>query len=202
MDDAQLADAGTVQALQRTNPQVDIGIHRILHQDGNVRSLQGIGEFLHQEGIGGGTRPDPQIIQPIFQALIDVLGAGHFGTHLHTQLFLDAFHPAQAFCAHSFKGTRMGTRFPDTGPEDMDALAGEPRGRCHHLFFGFGAARAGNHHRPRQRKKSPVRNRDQFPILCHYRIIFLMRLASSISSRTLGSSYSSRAWRNAFSLSR
>ena len=59
MDDTHLSDTGSVQTLERADPQFQVGIHRILHQDRNIDPFQGIGQLLHGKRVGYGSRSDP-----------------------------------------------------------------------------------------------------------------------------------------------
>ena len=40
-----------VQALQGADPQLQIGIHRVLDKDRDVRTAKGFGDFLDREGV-------------------------------------------------------------------------------------------------------------------------------------------------------
>ena len=97
----QLAHSGTVQALQRSYPQVQVRIHRILHEHRYVGVPEGIRYLLHQERIAGGTGSYPDQVHSVFQALIDVLFAGNLGTDLHPEFLLYLLHPLQSGNAHA-----------------------------------------------------------------------------------------------------
>ena len=134
-----------VDAFQGTNPEFQVGVHRVLHQHRDVDSLQGIGNLLHGKGVGAGARADPKQVDARFQALVHMLGCSHFGSHIHARLLLHLLEPLEAFHAYALKAARLGARFPNACPEYPDAFRRELRGCFHHLFFGLCAARAGNH---------------------------------------------------------
>ena len=154
--DSQLADSGPVEPFKRTYPEVEVGIHRVFHQNGDVGVLEGVGKFLHQERVGRGAGTYPDYVHSVLDALEHVLCAGHFRPHLHAELVLDLLEPLEAGCAHSLETSRMGPGFPYPGTENMDSKVVESAGSLHYLFFGLGAAGAGNDHRPGQGEKAPL----------------------------------------------
>ena len=167
VDDAELADTGPVEAFQRTDPQVQVRVDRILDQHRHVRTAQGIGDLLHQERIGGGSGSDPYHVHPVLDALQDMLFRRDLRTNLHPEFFLDPFHPLQARRSDTFETARMGPGFPDACPENMDAESGQAAGGLHDLLLGFGAARSRDAHRPRKRKEPPLGSRNDIERMTH-----------------------------------
>src|SRR5690606_8460430 len=53
------ADAAVVNAFNGTNPQIQIGIYRVLYYYGNIHTFHGIGNFLNRERIYGGASTNP-----------------------------------------------------------------------------------------------------------------------------------------------
>ena len=156
----QLAQAGAVQALQCTDPQVQVRIHGILHQHGHVRPFQGIGNLLHQERVGRCTRAHPHHIHTVLDALQYVLLGSNLRADVHTQLLLDAAHPLEALRTHALEGTRVRTRLPNAGTEYVNAEFTQALGRSKQLLLGLCAAGTRNAHRTGQGEKSPFRRWD------------------------------------------
>ena len=144
MDDAQSGDAGLVDALEASYPQLEVGIDWVLHQYGHVAALQGVGDFLHGEGVGHGAGTDPEEVDTGIQGGLDVGVGSYFGAYLHAEFLLHTVEPGQTFFADAFEAAGFRAGLPDAGAEELDALAGELRGGVHHLFFGLGGAGAGN----------------------------------------------------------
>lgn len=145
MDGGQPFQSGLVDALQRTDPQFQVRVHGVLHQNGDVHALQCVGYLLHGEGVGRGAGADPQDVDAGLQGLEHVLGSGHFGSHVHARFLFHFLEPGQAFYAYALEASGFGAGFPDTGTEYLDAAACQLAGGFHHLFFSFGAAGACNH---------------------------------------------------------
>ena len=132
----------------------------ILHQHGDVGAGKGIGNLLHEEGVGAGTGADPNHVHPVFDALQHVFFRGYLRAYLHTVGFLHLPQPFEAGGAYAFKGARMGTGLPNAGPIYVDAKRVEAFGCFHYLFFGLCTAGTGNAHGPRKGEKTPFRARD------------------------------------------
>ena len=167
VDDAEFPDAGAVQALQGADPQVQVRIDGILHQDGDIRILEGVGDFLHEEGVGSRAGADPEQVDTVLEALVHMLLVRNLGAHKHPGLFLHLFQPFQTGRAHTFEAARVRAGFPDARPEHVDAPGRETAGRFQDLLFGFRTARARNHHRAREREESPFADGDDIECLCH-----------------------------------
>ena len=185
---AQFPDAGPVQALQGADPQVQVRIHGVLHQHGHIGAAEGIGNLLHQEGVGRRTGTYPHHVHAVFDALQHMLLRSHFGADLHAQLFLHPLKPFEAGGAHALEAARMRPGLPDTCTEYVDAEGRQAAGRFHHLFFSFRTAGACNAHGPGKGEEAPPGSGDDIQFVCHYLIIFLIRLASSMSARMRSSS--------------
>ena len=81
----------------------------------------------------------------------------------------------------------------------QEKLGLEAAGGFHDLLFTLGAAGAGHYAwARRQMEESPVVQGNGFELCCHYLMIRLILLPSSMSSRILPSSYASMAERNSF----
>ena len=90
---------------------------------------------------------NPQQVDARLEALQHVLGGGHLGADVHARLLLHLLQPGQAFHAHAFEAARLGAGFPDACTEYLLPFRGQLAGGVHHLFFGFGAAWAGDDYR-------------------------------------------------------
>ena len=120
MDNTEFTDPRLVQSFQSTYPKVNVRIYRILYEHRYVLAFQRVCYFLDKEraGCGPGTYPDH--IHAIFQTVKHVFLPGDFRSHLHAELILYSLQPLESGCSHAFKCIRMGTRFPDSSPEDID----------------------------------------------------------------------------------
>ena len=73
--------------------------------------------------------------------------AGDLGGHFHSKLILDPLEPFQTGSTDSLEIVRMGTRFPNSGTEDIDPGRFKSARGLHHLYFRFSAAWSGNEQR-------------------------------------------------------
>ncbi|OAV64535.1 hypothetical protein Barb6_03207 [Bacteroidales bacterium Barb6] len=71
----------------------------------------------------------------------------HLDSHIHPRLPLYPLQPRETDSANSLKASRLGTRLPDAGTEQLHPPCRQPACRFHHLFLRLGTARAGNHNR-------------------------------------------------------
>ena len=125
MDGTQALQTGTVDALERTDPKFEVGVHRILHQYGHVYTLQGVCQLLYGKRVSSGTGTYPKDVDACFQRFFHVLRGSHFGSGKHTCLGLDALHPCQTFHADTFETTRFGAWFPNACTEYLDTSIGQ-----------------------------------------------------------------------------
>ena len=158
---AELPDAGPVEPFQGPDPEIQVRIDRILDEHGDVRIPERVGNLLHQEGVGRGPGPDPEQVDAVFEAFIDVLFAGDLGADLHPGLLLDPPEPLEARRPDAFEAAGMRPGFPDTGAEDMDAARGKFMGRPEHLLLGLGAAGTGDGHGSGQGEEPPLPDGDK-----------------------------------------
>ena len=114
VDDAEFTDAGAVQALQGTDPQVQVRIDGILHQDGDIRILEGVSNLLHEKRVRSRAGADPEHVDPVLEALVYMFLVRHLGADIHTGFILHLFQPLQAGRAHAFEAARVRTGFPNT----------------------------------------------------------------------------------------
>ena len=147
MDGGKPFQSGLVDALQGAYPQLEVGVDGVLDQHGDVHAAQRVGYFLHGKGVGRRPRAYPQQVDARLEAFVDVLGGGHFGADVHACLLLHLLEPGQAFDADAFEAAGLGARLPDAGAEYLQPFVGQLAGGVHHLFFGLGAARAGDDQR-------------------------------------------------------
>ena len=68
----------------------------------------------------------------------------HLGGRVHACFALHALHPRNARGPDALETSRFGAGFPEPRAVDADAFGGQGAGRIEYLFFGFGAAGAGN----------------------------------------------------------
>ncbi len=149
MDCTKAVDACVVDALERSYPELKVGVDRIFDQHGDVGtgSCESVGNLLHGKGVGRSAGAYPEHIHTGFEGLLHMLAGGHFGRGVHTGLLLYGAEPFEAGGADAFKTTRLGARLPYAGAEYSDSVGGQFAGGAEHLFFGFGAAWTGNDQR-------------------------------------------------------
>ena len=144
MDGSHALDAGLVDALEGTNPQLDVRVHGVLHEDGHVDTLQGVGQRLHGEGISRRTGTHPEDVDVVLQRQFYVLGRGHLGRDEHLGLVLHLLQPHQGGFSVTFEAAGLRAGFPDAGTEVVAALHGQLSCGFHHLLLSLGRTGACN----------------------------------------------------------
>ena len=119
VDDSEFLDSGPVETLEGADPEVEVRVDRVLDEYRDVSILEGVGNFLHEERVGGRAGSHPYHVDTELYAFIYVLFAGHLGADLHSEFFLDFLHPLEAWHAHAFEAARMGPWLPYSGTEDV-----------------------------------------------------------------------------------
>ena len=122
MDGSQPFDACAVDALHGTYPQLQVGVDGVLHQHGDIHSLQGIGHLLYGKGVGRGAGTYPQNVYSSLQAFVHMLGGSHFGGHVHAGLLLDLLQPGESLYTDTFEAAWFGARLPDAGAEYLQSF--------------------------------------------------------------------------------
>ena len=173
MYDAQFFHAGPVEPFEGSDPQVDVRIDRVLHQDRNIGVLQGVRYLLHEEGVRGGPGAYPYHVDAVFYALEDMLLACDFGAYLHPEFFFHLAEPFETLRSDSFEGSRMGAGLPYPRPVHVYAEFVQPLGSHHDLQLGFCAAGACyDEGRNAFVEESPLRNGDDVKISIHIILLF------------------------------
>ena len=147
VDSAQTLDARVVDTLQSTDPQFEVRVDRVLHEDRHVHTLQGIGDLLHSERVSRGARTDPEQIHAILQSLLDVLSGSHLGSDEHARLLLHLLQPWQSRHTVTLEAPWLGTWFPHTGAEHLDTVLSQLLSSIHHLLFRLRATWSRDHQR-------------------------------------------------------
>ncbi len=142
MNDAKLLDAGAVETLKGANPELEVGVDRVLDEDGHIRSAESVGNLLNSEGVGGGACAHPYHVDAVLDGLVDVLRRGDLDSGVHASLFLDPLEPRQTDRAYALERAWACAWFPDAGAENLDAVGGEFACRVHYLLLSLGAARS------------------------------------------------------------
>ena len=140
MDGSQPLDTRLIDALQGSYPQLQVGVHGVFHKDGNVHSLERVGQVLHGKGVGRRACAHPEDVDAILQAELHVLGLGHFGGREHAGFFLHLLHPRQGGLAVALESSRLGAGLPHAGTEHVAAFLFQLAGGGHHLLLGLGTA--------------------------------------------------------------
>ena len=181
---ANLAYSGTVQPLKGSNPQVQIGVHRILHEHWDVRVGECLCNFLDKERIGCRPRPNPHEVNAIFQTVKHMLLICHLRGYLQPKFSFCPLHPLQSLRSDSLKAAGMRTRFPYPRTIDIYSYFLQLSCRRHHLFFRFRAARARNNARTRRKMEhSPFVQRGYFEFrrFCHIILKFFLFCSPRLS---------------------
>ena len=161
VDDSKFLDAGSVQTLKGTDPQIKVRVHRVLHKHRDVCILKSICNFLHKERIGRSSRTQPDKVNTILQALEHVLLTCHLSRDLQSVFLLCLLHPLQALSTYALKRARMCPRFPYSRSIDVDSNFPEMFCGLHNLLLRLGAARASHNARPWLCEHSPLIKRNE-----------------------------------------
>ena len=145
MDGRQTAHASGIEPLQCPNPQFQVGIHRIFHENRHVDAFQRVGKGLHGERIGRCPRTHPERVDAVFQCQFHVFGRRHLDGYSHSQFVFHPLEPGQCLLAVSLETTWLRARLPHAGTEDATAHFLQFSGRRHHLFFVLRRTRPRNH---------------------------------------------------------
>ncbi len=140
VDSCQALHTSLVQTLHRTNPQLQVGVDGILHEDGDIHTLQRVGKCLHGKRIGRGTRTHPQDINAILQAELHMLRCSHLGSHQHLRLLLHLLQPNEGWFTMSLEATGFRTGLPYPGTEVMTSVHCQLLGGSHHLLLTLSTA--------------------------------------------------------------
>ena len=144
VDGTKSLDTSLVDTLERTDPELKIRIHRVLHQHRNIHALKAVSQCLHGEWIGRSTCSHPQNIDSIFQGELHVLRSSYLGSCEHTGLLLHLLHPRQGSLAISLEASWFGTWLPYTSAEHVAAFSSQLLGGSHNLLFSLCRAWACN----------------------------------------------------------
>ena len=79
MNRCNAPDAGAFDAFDRAQPQLKVGVHRVLNQYRNINTFQRIRDFLYGKRVYCGARTYPEYIHPCFKASLNVRRIGDFG---------------------------------------------------------------------------------------------------------------------------
>ncbi len=121
MNGSQFFYSSLVKAFHCSNPEVNIGINRILYQYRNIHTLESISNFLHCKRICSCPGTYPKYIHPIFQSFVNMFYSRHFNGCQHPGFLLDFFQPCQSFRSNTFECIRPGPWFPYTSPENLNS---------------------------------------------------------------------------------
>ncbi len=143
MYDTKTADTCVIEAFERTYPQVEVGIDRILDKHWYIlaRIFKHIGNLLHCERIGRRARTYPQQVYSIFKSRLDMTSVSHFGRHFHTGLLLYLIEPSKPRNTYTLEASRLGARLPYACTKYFYACTRKTAGCGQDLFFGLCAAR-------------------------------------------------------------
>ena len=142
MNGSEPLHAGGVQALEGSNPQLEVGIDGIFHENDNIVTLQRVGKGLHRKGIRTRASTYPKNINAVFQGEFGMFRRSHFGGDEHSEFVFHALQPRQSLLAVSLESAGFRAWFPHAGTEVVAAQFLELSGCGHHLFFSFCRARS------------------------------------------------------------
>ena len=145
--------AGGIYALYGTYPQLQVGVHRILHKNGKGvapclrERRKGVGNLLHGKGICRSARTYPYCIHAGVEGLGKMTRVGDLSGNEHACLGLYSCEPRQRWSANAFEAARARARFPHSGTEYTEAGGSQTAGGVEGLLFALGAAGACEHQR-------------------------------------------------------
>ena len=149
----ETAYAGGVNALQRTNPKLKVGIDRILDQNSDGfttccgKLSEHIGNLLHGKRIGRSPGADPERFDTGTQCGAEMCCGGDLCHRNHARLLTHISEPWQSTCTHTLERTGACPWFPDTGAETAYSGRSESTGGGKHLLARLRAARSCNYQR-------------------------------------------------------
>jgi hypothetical protein len=88
---ANAADTCIVNAFDGTYPQVDVGVHRVLNQYGDVHAFESIGHFLHSKRIGRSAGAYPEHVYIVSKGFAHMGSSGHFHGGVHAEFCFYTF---------------------------------------------------------------------------------------------------------------
>ena len=168
VNNAQLLDTGIAQALQRSDPKVEVRVDRVLYEDWNVCISKRVSDLLHEERIGCSSCSDPYEVHTMLEALEHVLLVCHLCSDLQTIFLLCLLHPLEAWYSDTLEASRMSSRLPDTRAEHVDSQFLETFCGLHDLLFALCTARTSHYAWSWLCKHSPLIKRNNVEFLgCH-----------------------------------
>ena len=141
VNSSQAGNARIIQALQCSDPQLEVGVYGVLDQHGHIVTLQRIGNLLHRKGVCRRACSNPENIDLRSQSSLDVLLGGHLNRSQHTQLALHTLEPLEARLTTALEASRLGAGLPHSGTENLHAIGSQTAGCLHYLLLGLGTAR-------------------------------------------------------------
>ena len=122
MDGSEALDAGSVDALEGSYPEFEVGIYGVLDQYGYVNAFEAVSDGLYGEGVGCGACAYPQDVDAVFEGELYMLGCGNFCGCEHACLFLDLLHPWECYLTVAFEASWLGAWLPDACTEHVAAF--------------------------------------------------------------------------------
>ena len=144
VDGTEFLDACLVDALQGTDPELEVWVYRVLNEHRHVYALKTVGKCLHGEWVGRSTCAYPQNVDSIFQRELYMLWGSHLSSCQHACFFLHLLHPRQGLLAVTLEASRFGAWLPHTCAEHVATFGSQLLSGSHHLLFSLCRARAGN----------------------------------------------------------
>ena len=135
MDSTQALDTCLIDALEGTNPQLQVWIDWILHQHWYIHTLQTVSQCLHSKRICRSTSTYPKNIDTILQGEFHMLWSSHLGSNEHARLFLYLFHPRKCLLTITLEASWLGTWLPNTSTEHVATFGSQLLSGSHNLLF-------------------------------------------------------------------
>lgn len=154
VDSSNPSDSGFIEAFDGANPEFIVRIDRIFNNNRHVSACECIGNFLYRKRIDSSSCANPQHVNIMKQAIVDVLSRCHLGCNRQTSFRFDTFEPREAGSANTLESAWSGTGLPYTSPEKRDMLVFQRKRSRNDLFFRFSRTGACNEYRPSIRFKN------------------------------------------------
>ena len=140
-------NAGGINALNRTDPEFDIRIDRILDKYGNHITLLGgkigeeVSDILNCEGISDRAGAEPEGGDSGAESGTKMSRGSHLDDREESEAMFHLHKPGKPLGADTLKRTGLRARFPDAGTKEMDATVSNTPSRLENLFARLHTAR-------------------------------------------------------------
>ena len=116
--------SGFCNAFDGAHPQLQVGVHRIFDQQGEVCSSQGISKGLHGEWTDRGSCPNPKCGHARLQCSFNMRRGCDFSHGLQARLSLCFHEPSKPHFATTLEAVGSCARFPKSRAQEVNLATG------------------------------------------------------------------------------